>query len=356
MASVSVVIPAFNEAAIIQQSLRDLWDFMVGLSSEYDWELVVVDDGSSDSTADLAESFAATHDNVIVIRHPSNFQLGQALRTAFNRCRGDYVVTLDSDLSYSPDHIGRMLDTIRQTRAKVVIASPYMKGGKTTAVPAIRRWVSKAANRFLSLTAKGHLSTLTGMARAYDRVFLSSLNLKAMDIEINTEIIYKAQLLRAKIVEIPAHLDWSSQQPGEGVDQEGRRSSIRFGRSIAAYIFSGFMFRPFMFFILPGLVLLGLSLYTLGWAVAHTWSAYADLSAAGTATFSRAVGAAFDDFPHTFLVGGISLIISVQLVSLGILSVQNKRYFEELFHLGTSIYRRAAPESSSSSRSDGAGE
>ena len=338
---VSVVIPAFNEASHIGRSLEEIWSYLSGVSGEYKWELVVVDDGSTDGTGDIVDQFAANHDQVAVIHHPFNLNLGQALRSAFNRCRGDYVVTLDSDLSYSPEHVGLLLDTIRRTRAKVVIASPYTKGGRTTAVPAIRRWLSKAANRFLALTAKGNLSTLTGMARAYDRIFLSSLNLKAMDVEVNAEIIYKAQLLRAQIVEIPAHLDWSRQTGEDAGEQRG--SSIRFGRSIAAYAFSGFIFRPFMFFVVPGLVLLGLSLYTTGWVFAHIWEAYVDLRAAGSVTFSRAVGAAFDDFPHTFLVGGISFIIAVQLISLGILSVQSKRYFEELFHLGTSIYRRAAP-------------
>ena len=64
-----------------------------------------------------------------VLHHLTNFGLGQALRFGFGHCRGDYVVTLDMDLSYAPEHIGALLERIRARGAKVVVASPYMKGG-----------------------------------------------------------------------------------------------------------------------------------------------------------------------------------------------------------------------------------
>ena len=102
-----------------------------------------------------------------------------------------------------------MLYTIEDSRARIVIASPYAKGGKTTNIPFGRRIMSRGANWILSHAAGGDLTTLTGMVRVYDGRFLRSLDLRAMDTEINTEIIYKAQILHARIVEIPAHLDWS---------------------------------------------------------------------------------------------------------------------------------------------------
>jgi hypothetical protein len=192
--------------------------------------------------------------------------------------------------------------------------------------------MSRRANRFLSWTARGELTALTSMVRAYDRQFLLSLDLKAWDFEINTEIIYKAQLLRARIIEVPGHLDWSRiNELGEQ-----RRSSIQVGRSIAAQAFSSFLFRPFLFFIGPGLVILALAVFTLGWSVYHTMVAWMSPE---IASFSEAVGMAFRVSPHSFVVGGISLLLGIQFISLGVLSAQSKRYFEEVFHLGTTIYR-----------------
>ena len=67
------------------------------LDEQYAWELVVVDDGSTDETGAIADAFAASRPEVRVLHHKINFNLGQALRYAFGTCRGDYVVTLDCD-------------------------------------------------------------------------------------------------------------------------------------------------------------------------------------------------------------------------------------------------------------------
>jgi len=337
---VSVIVPAYNEEAIIRQSLQTLCDYMTTIEDLYRWEIIVVNDGSSDLTGELADEFASTHPNVQALHHKVNFRLGQALRFAFNSSRGDYVVVIDCDLSYAPEHIGRLLYTIQDTRARIVIASPYMPGGRTTNIPFARRMASRWANKMLAFAAGGDLSTVTGMVRVYDGRFLRSLNLKAMDTDINTEIIYKARVLRARIIEIPAHLDWSFQSTG-GVR---RRGSLRMRRSTLSSIFSAFIFRPFLFFILPGLLLLLASLYTGGWVVWHVANAYGKKSQFGNYGLTGAIQNAWQEAPHTFFIFGISLLLSVQLLSLGIIATQSKRYFEELFHLGTSIYRKVKGE------------
>jgi len=337
---VSIVVPAYNESAIIDKNLKTLCNYMESLDDRYRWELIVVNDGSSDDTGILAEDFAKARDNVRVLHHVINSRLGQALRTAFKYCKGDFVVTLDIDLSYSTKHIEKMLDKIIQAKAQIVIASPYMEGGKVLNVPWTRRKLSILANRFLSLTAKGgELSTLTGMVRCYEGTFLSSLDLKSMDTEINAEIIYKAMMLRARIVEVPATLDWGSQKSGT----PRRKSSMKIVKGILSYLLSGFFFKPFMFFIVPGLILALASIYPFVWVIIHTIDNYQALPASVTSfdiRLSAAVANAFKQSPHSFIIGSIAIMLGIQLFSLGILALQSKRYFEELFHLGTTIYSR----------------
>lgn len=334
---VSLVLPAFNEEAILTKNLGILCDYMKTLESKYRWEIILVDDGSIDRTGELAEAFATGRDNFHVFHHLVNYGLGQAFKFAFTHSQGDYILTLDIDLSYSPDHIERLLEKIQQTRAKLVIASPYMKEGTISHVPAMRRFLSVAANRFLSTSAQGNLSTLTSMVRVYDGKYVKSLNLRSVGMEVMQEIIYKSMLLRARIEEIPAHLDWSLQNAVEGK----RRSSMKVVRHSIAVILAGFLFRPFMFFVIPGMLLLLLSIYVNGWAAAHFIEHYQSLSqySGFVARSSVAITAAYNQAPHTFIVGGISLMLSIQLVSLGILSLQNKTYFEEIFHLGSTVYK-----------------
>jgi glycosyltransferase involved in cell wall biosynthesis len=343
---VSVVVPAYNEAEILAQNIGVLCRYLQGLEGEYRWELIIVNDGSSDDTGEVAERCAAEWENVFVLHHPYNFRLGQALRYAFGNCRGDYVVVMDVDLSYSVDHIERMLARIRQTKAKIVIASPYMKGGAVKNVPAFRKFLSKWANWYLCLMVakdgfSDPLTTITGMVRCYDREFLQRLSLKAMSVEINSEIIYKAMILRARIVEIPAILDWGEAKPEKAGKPQNRKSSMRMVLATLHSFVSGFMFRPFLFFIFPGIFFTLISFYPLGWALFHSIESFGDVpdpSASFFFRFSDAIGLAFHRSPHAFVVGGFCLVIGVQLFNLGLMALQNKRYFEEMYYLASSIY------------------
>jgi len=334
---VSLVVPAYNEASIVAKHLGEICHQMELLEHEYRWEMVVVNDGSTDETGALAEAFARGRNNIHVLHHRKNFGLGEAFRTALNYCRGDYIVTLDMDLSYSPDHIAKLLRAITKTNVKIVVASPYMDGGKISNVPWLRRQLSIWANRFLSLASKGRLSTLTGMVRAYDGKFLRSLNLRATGMEINPEIVYKATLLGAELQEIPAHLDWHFAK----AKGDKRKSSMRLLRHTLSVLLSGFLFRPVMFFLVPGFGLLLFAVYVNGWMLVHFFNHYQSLGQYSW-FFSRAsaaVSAAYNEFPHTFIVGGLASMLAIQLISLGILALQSKSYFEEIFYLGTNLYR-----------------
>ena len=224
--SVSVVVPAYNEATLLAASLTRLHGYLCTLDDSYRWELVVVDDGSSDGTGALADEFAATHARVVVHHHHENAGLGGAVRTAFRCCTSDYLVMMDSDLSYAPDHIHPLLDTITATGASIIVTSPYRPDAKATGVPPSRLFTSRAANRVLALAAGGGLTTLTGMVRAYDGDFARSLDLEASGPTINCEILYRARERGAAVVEIPAHLDWSRLRL-RGQDRRSFRSVAR---------------------------------------------------------------------------------------------------------------------------------
>jgi glycosyltransferase involved in cell wall biosynthesis len=336
---VSVIVPAFNEAAIVEKNLAILCQYMETLADEYRWEIIFVNDGSADETGKLADAIAKQRPDIQVLHHATNFGPGQAFRFAFKRCRGDYIITLDLDLSYSPDHIPKLLNKIRSTKAKVVVASPYMAGGRLSNVPWLRRTLSIWANRFLSVAAKGNLSTLTSMVRAYDGKFLQTLDLKSTGMEINPEIIHKSMLLGAKIDEIPAHLDWGTQKKERA--KQRSRIDVKLLRHVLAVLLSGFLFRPVMFFIIPGVGFLLLSFFANAWVLIHSFEHYQVLSQYSSfgVRSSAAVAAAFNQAPHTFIIGGMTLMLAIQLISLGILALQAKSYFEEIFHLGSTIYK-----------------
>jgi glycosyltransferase involved in cell wall biosynthesis len=340
---VSIVLPAYNEEVVLEKNLTRLCEYMRELESDYRWEALVINDGSRDRTGEIADAFAKRNPNVRVYHHFTNFGLGQAFKFAFGQSKGDYVITMDTDLSYAPDHIGLLLKKIRDSRAKIVLASPYMEGGQVSNVPWLRKTLSIWGNKFLSAAAKGNFSTLTSMVRVYDGPFLRSLSLRSTGMDIMPETIHKAIVLGAKIEEVPAHLDWGMLRKAEA---KQRRSSMRILRHILSTLVSGFLFRPVIFFILPGLAILVFALWVNMWTFIHFYSHFQDLPQY-TSLLSRATAAAeiaYDKHTHTFVIGILSLMLSIQLISLGILSLQSKRYFEETFYLGSSMHRKLQGE------------
>jgi dolichol-phosphate mannosyltransferase len=338
---ISIILPAYNEEAIIENSVRIIINYLKLKEDKYSWEILIINDGSKDNTGSIADSLAKADNNLRVIHHSCNLNLGRALQTGFKNAHGDIIVVLDMDLSYSVDHIEKLVDMQIKSDAEIVIASPYMKGGKVTKVPFIRALLSRIVNRFMRFASQEKYYTYTGMVRTYKSEFIKTLNLKTKDYEINPEILYKAMILRAKIIEIPAHLDWSFQLSAG----KKRTSGMRFLKTFYSGLMAGFIFRPYIFFLSFGLILLLLSLYMITWILINTFQIMPTIQIDPQYfddRFSQAIGYAFQKRPHAFIVGGITLLAAIQVLSLGFISLQKKRYFEELYHLNSSILRQTS--------------
>lgn len=337
---ISIIAPCYNEEAILENNVNKITSYLNSLKDRYSWEILIINDGSKDKTGNIADELSKNNENIRVVHHPVNLNLGRALQTGFRHSNADIIIVLDIDLSYSVEYIEKMADKLIETYADVVIASPYMKGGKVIAVPFLRRIMSLWVNKFMRLAAQDKYYTYTGMVRAYRKTFIQSLNLKTKDYEVNPEILYKSMILRARVVEIPANLDWTEQNKYAGK----RTSSMRVIRGFFSGIMSAFIFRPYVFFIAIGTFLMILSMYELIWLF---WDTLAAISHAGKGlenSFSRSLGLQFRKNPQSFLVGGITFLAAIQFLGLGFLSLQSKRYFEELFHLGTSLKKQAKNE------------
>ncbi len=99
-----------------------------------------------------------------------------------------------------------------------------------------------------------------------------------------------------------------------------------------------------MFFIAPGMLLMLFSVYVNGWMFIHFFEQFFDPTlfiAPGGDRITTAVATAYKLYPYTFVVGLLSLLLAMQLIGLGVIALQSKRYFEEMFYLANGILREA---------------
>jgi dolichol-phosphate mannosyltransferase len=172
-----IVLPAFNEEAGLPLLLNRIDESLTEESMQY--RVVVVDDGSTDRTFEIAQEAAKTLP-VVVERHHLNQGLGATVRDGIMQvcnaggCR-DILVTLDADNTHTPGLIARMVRMIREGH-HVVIASRYRPGSRVRGVPLTRRLLSRAASMMMiaMFPIKGVRDYTCGF-RAYDLGELQSV-------------------------------------------------------------------------------------------------------------------------------------------------------------------------------------
>src|ERR1044071_6000086 len=115
----SVVVPAYNEAATIESVVERLLELPELL------EIIIVDDCSTDKTAEIAQGLAKQHASIRVARHEKNSGKTEALKTGFAMTRGDIVIVQDADLEYDPRDIPAVIRPILEGTADVVYGSGF---------------------------------------------------------------------------------------------------------------------------------------------------------------------------------------------------------------------------------------
>jgi glycosyltransferase involved in cell wall biosynthesis len=234
----SVVCPFFNEAGILEHAIRTLLARLRMLDAT--WELIVVNDGSTDGSGGIAERIARDAPQLRVLGYRYNRGRGHALRTGIAAAQGDIVVTTEIDLSWGEDIIHDLFAEMRaHPETDIVVASPHLPGGGYKNVPVKRVWLSRIGNHVIRACMSNAATMNTGMTRAYRRHVIQSLPLFADGKEFHLEVILKATEFGLHIREIPALLEWKEyKHQGRRVK---RKSSSRVNKLIVSHsLFSVF--------------------------------------------------------------------------------------------------------------------
>jgi len=233
---VAIILPMYNEEDSIA-ALQAMFDENPALLPGYDCRIVVVDDGSRDSTRELVLRWSLQNSRVTIVSHLQNMGLGQAILTGFGEAIGmgaDCVITMDADASHTEKVINQMVEVL-QKGADIVIASRFAKGGGQIGVTGGRQILSWGARQLLKLVfnIRG-VTDYTINFRAYRTDLLKDALAKSQSpflvlrsFAAVVELLLKLVPLAEKIAEVPLVLRY---------DFKKSPSKLRIMATIADYL------------------------------------------------------------------------------------------------------------------------
>ena len=195
-----VLIPAFNSAATIGKVISEVHNYIS--------DIIVVDDGSNDRTAEIAKSIGAT-----VLRHAENRGKGAALATGFEyalKAGYDMVITIDSDGQHRPKFIPAFLQAYSIGNADLIIGSRIRSKGL---MPLDRRFSNWTTSHILSILLRRRIEDSQSGYRLYSGRFLQAVEFESQRFEMETEAIIKAVQLGFDLQFIPITADYIAGLP-----------------------------------------------------------------------------------------------------------------------------------------------
>jgi len=315
---ISIVSPFFNESLILEKSVELMISNLSTL--QHEWEFIIVNDGSSDNSLEIAQSLAEKYrNNLRLISYPINKGRGYALKQGIDAANGDIIVTTEVDSSWG-DTIVRDLVGVwdNDPGVDIVVASPHMPGGGYKNVPRKRVLLSGWGNVFIRFLVSKKITMFTGMTRAYRAEVIKNLPVMEKEKEFHLEVVLKAISFGYRITEIPCVLEWKDYNlQDKDRKKEKRKSSSNISKLISTHVLFGILARPVRYLWGASLGLAGAGILFLIWAIVQ-------LLIGQVAIFLA-------------LTAALLLIISILFFIFGVLSTQNSIVQKELWKVQQDI-------------------
>ena len=214
--SLSVLVPLYNEeeyiAAILERVLR------APLPEGMDREIIVVDDGSDDGSADVAAGFVERHPGVVrLVRHPRNRGKGAAIRTALEHARGEFTIIQDADLEYDPDEYPKLLRPLLEGKADAVYGSRFLVAGERRVLyfwHALANWM---LTTFCNMAADLNLTDVETCYKAFRTRLIKSLALRQDRFGWDPEVTALVARRGIAILEVPIGYKARSYEEGKKI-------------------------------------------------------------------------------------------------------------------------------------------
>lgn len=306
---ISVVSPFYNEQAILANAL-DRMIFNLEKMEE-SWELIVVNDGSTDDSVAVATEKAIADPRIKIVTYEKNQGRGYALKRGIDYAQGELIITTEIDCSWGDDIVASLSKVLRQDKTlDIVIASTKLSGGGYINVPSNRVFLSKAANSFLRLTISKNTTMFTGMTRGYRATAIKRLPISEKGKEFHLDVLAKANAFGLKVGEIPATITWQDEKLARAGAPK-RKSSSKIPNIIHSHLLFGLSGRPYRYLFFSSLITGSLAIAFLSW---------------GAVNFLRG---AVSIYLLTLAFSGF--ILAILLGGIGVLALQQNTLLREIW-------------------------
>lgn len=234
--AITVVVPAYNESRFIGSTVLK--------ALEYANRVIVVDDGSSDNTAEIAEAAGA-----FVVKHECNKGKGAALNTGFGKARelgAQVVVTLDADGQHLPEELAQVVKPVLDGKADIVIGSRYIQYHSN--VPRHRILGHWFFNNLTKMASGVAATDSQSGYRAFSAAALEAISFSSKGFSVESEMQFIAREKHLRLVEVPITILYSDKP---------KRSVISQGMQVLGGLFKIMgQYRPLLYFGLTGFILM----------------------------------------------------------------------------------------------------
>lgn len=205
----SVLVPVYNEAATVDALLERV------RAAPYRKQVIVVDDGSSDGTAQQLEKWRDAPGFTVLI-HPKNRGKGAAIRTALAHASAPFIIIQDADLEYDPNDYPRLIEPLRRGEARVVYGTRYQSG--LNDLPWTRfRIAVHLLNGMVRLLYGARITDEATCYKAFETALLQSLPLRCERFEFCPEVTAKVLKRRIAILEVPISFRYRTAAEGKKI-------------------------------------------------------------------------------------------------------------------------------------------
>jgi glycosyltransferase involved in cell wall biosynthesis len=222
---ISIVVPAFNESGTIEQLIGRLRSSLLGLR----YEIIIVDDCSTDGTSDLVRKLSGGP--IRVVCQSRNQGKGAALRTAFAEATGEIVVIQDADLEYDPKDIPTLLQPILEGHADVVFGSRF-RGQAQRVHMFWHQLANSLLTWFSNMMNNLNLSDMETGYKAFRKSVLEQIQIRENRFGVEPELTAKVARLKCRIYEVPISYHGRDYAEGKKI---GFRDALRAAWCIVRY-------------------------------------------------------------------------------------------------------------------------